>query len=709
VEPRVNEAPVNLANLTARPFASLKTQLTLCLVAVLATSILATTFILVRKAEHDTLLAQKDRELREGVRTAGILSRRVVDLQKALGSTGDLLDGDILADPARLFAFMESKPVLRGLFSNVFVADAQGDIQVLAEPAGVRRPTLNVAQRNYFSATVSERRAIVSEPLPGRLSDEPVVIFTAPLIRQGKVYGVIGGALRLASRDLLADLVEGAEGNGTDALVVVTDSRGKVLAHPTRERITQSIATEPRMAEGYAAWLAAGGAAGGAIEPSGLFLAQNGQVLAVAGVAGPDWLVWRAVPEAALLAPLHAARQQSLLWAVLIVAVASAVVLGAVSLLLRPLTRLKQRAMNLFEAPGGIHDGWPVVGGEIGDLARVLRHVGAERAQLEQFNQGVMAKLGSVMAAAPLGILFTRDRRMELISAEFCRLIGSTEQQLSGSEARAIFASSADYDSLGGLVAQAFSAGKAYDGEWQFRRADGTNFWGHLRGMPVEGGRPESGTIWTLADITEQTAARAALEWSAGHDTLTGLANRKLFELRATKMLEERPASVPVVVVMIDLDRFKPINDTAGHAAGDAMLKLVASAITSQVRSTDLVARLGGDEFAVLLTNCEQSVAQRIAENVRMAITASVLTWHGHALQVGASLGVAALTDATESVAAWLQDADAACYRAKAAGRGVVHIAEAPPLRVVAGGGSAHGISTRSGEVVAVRTASQGG
>jgi diguanylate cyclase (GGDEF)-like protein/PAS domain S-box-containing protein len=662
---------------------SIKTQLTLCVLAVLMVSIALTTLILTRKAEQDTLLMQKDRELREGVRTAGILSRRVVELQRSLTATGALLRPEILADPARLFAFIEPKPVLRGMFANVFVTDASGEVLVLAEPAGLRKPSLNMANRDYFTATLKERRAIISEPLPGRLSNEPVIVFTAPLMQQGKVFGVIGGALRLASRDLLTDMVE-AESSGEEVLVLVSDAHGKVLAHPARDRIMQSVATEPRMAEGYAAWLAAGGAAGGAVEPSGLFLRQPGQVLAVAGVAGPDWLVWRATPEAVLLAPLHAARQQTLVWAALIVAGASALVLGAVAWLLRPLTRLKQRASSLFDGPDSIDEGWPVVGGEIGELARVLRQVGTERSRLEQFNRGVLAKLGAVMATAPVGILFTRDQRMELISAEFCRLLGRTEAQMMGQEARLIFASSADYDSLGPLVARAFGAGQAYDGEWQFRRTDGSSFWGHLRGLPLEPERPESGTTWTLADITEQVAERAALEWSATHDALTGLANRKRFQRLAEQLLADRPASLPAALVMIDLDRFKPINDTAGHAAGDAMLKLVALTISSQVRSTDLAARLGGDEFALLLPHCPLDSAQRIAESVHAAIAATSLGWNGHALQVGSSLGVAALSPATVSVTAWLEQADAACYAVKAAGRGAVKMAAAPALDSIA-------------------------
>lgn len=668
----------------APPLHSIKTRVTLCAVAVLIGSIALATLVLVREAERDTLAMQRDRELREGVRTASILSRRVVELQRALANTAALLDPETLADEASLDAFIETKPVLRGMFSNVFAAAPDGRMLVLAESIGLRHPQLNIANRDYFKSTISEQRAIVSEPLPGRLSNEPVVIFTSPLRNHSGVYGVIGGALRLATRDLLDDLVDQPDSD-TDVLVVVTDTRGRILAHPDRGRIMQSIATEPRMADGYANWLTAGGASGGAVEPSGLFLGQRGQVLTVAGVAGPDWLVWRAIPESALLAPLHAARHKAMTWALVIVAGASLLVLAVIDWLLRPLTQLKDRAQHLFDSGDDIHAGWPEVRGEIGELSRVLRHVGAERAQLEKFNQGVLTKLGSVMAAAPLGILFTRAQQFELVSAEFCRLVGKTEQELLGRDARTIFASNEDYDALGPKVAAAFASGQPYQGEWRFLRSETGAFWGQLRGMPVESGNPEAGTIWTLADVSEHVSAREELEWSASHDPLTGLGNRKLFEQQVARTMEARPASLPAAVVMIDLDRFKPINDTAGHAAGDAMLKLVATAITSRVRSTDLAARLGGDEFGLLLRNCPPEAALRIADSVREAISGAVLTWGGQQLQVGASMGIAPLAASTESGATWLQDADAACYAAKAAGRGVVRTASGQPLRVVAG------------------------
>jgi len=221
-------------------------------------------------------------------------------------------------------------------------------------------------------------------------------------------------------------------------------------------------------------------------------------------------------------------------------------------------------------------------------------------------------------------------------------------------------------------VGQAFARGDPYEGEWEMLRADGTHFWARLRGRPVDSADRDAGTIWTLDNIDDHIAARTQLEWSASHDALTGLANRKMLDQRLASLFDVLPRSLPAAVVMLDLDHFKPINDTAGHAAGDAMLRAVASAIGSRVRATDLVVRLGGDEFALLLERCTPEVAMRIAESVLTAITAIALHWEGRTLHVGASLGLASLTPETLDAAAWMRAADAACYRAKASGRGTV-------------------------------------
>ncbi len=657
---------------------SIKLRLTLAAVAALAIGVALTSVLLVGQAERDMIERQRDQQLGEVVSVARGLSARVVQRQQALRLSAPQLDAAMLLDAGRLHQFLEKKPLLRSQFDNVFVAQADGRMLAYSDAAGVRRPDVNLADREYFRRTLAERRPMVSEPVPGRVSGEPVVVFTHPLADgSGKVFGVLGGALRLASRDLLGDAdrspVEG------ETLAVVTDARGRMLTHPLRRQLLQPLSAEARLADAFASWQLSGAP----VEPSGLLMQQAGEVVTLAGVPGPDWVVWRAVPESALLEPLHVARRQTLSWAAALIAVLSLVLLAVQWWLLRPLAQLEERARHLFDATRDVHEGWPEGAGEIGRLSRVLRHVAAERAQLESFNDQVMRKLSSVMAAAPVGICFTRDKRFVLVSNEFCRLFGRSEADLLGQPASSIYASNEDYQALGAQVLAAFAEHRPYLGEWQMLRADGTRFWGQLRGRPVTDGDPSAGTIWTVADITDQVAAREQLEWSATHDVLTGLANRKLFGQRLERVIGALPRSMPAEVVMIDLDHFKPINDRAGHAAGDAMLKAVAAAITSRVRASDLVVRLGGDEFALLLERCPHDTALRIAENVRQAITDIALSWEGQTLRVGASLGVASLTAETASAESWLAAADAACYAAKAEGRGAVRAAARPALRVV--------------------------
>jgi len=676
----------SLASHFASAFGSLKLRIGVGAIAALTLGIALVTALLVRQADADTMAAQSQREQIDASHTADVLSQRAVDLQRALQVTAARLDADTLADDTRLTAFMEANPVLRGMFSNVFAARADGRMRVFVDEAGVRQPTLNLAERDYFKRTLAEARPVISAPLPGRMSGEPVIIFTYPLRRAGSVYGLIGGALRLQSRDLIDTLI-GSSAAQPDSLVVVTDSAGKILDHPSRALLMQPLSAEPRLAAAFATWQAIGSP----VEPEGLQLGQAPDIVSAAGAAGPDWMVWRALPQASVLGPLHEARRHALGWAAAVVAVLAVLVWGLLWWLLRPLTLLEHRAMHLFASDRDPHEGWPDASGEIGRVARVLRHVGAERAQLESFNHQVLQKLSSVMSAAPIGIAFTRAQCFELVSAEFCRLFGRSEAELLGQPALGIFASPAAYEALGPEVAGAFAADEPYVGEQLMQRADGTEFWAALRGRPVSAGEahagidrgPDTGTIWTVHDITDQVAARDDLHWSAMHDGLTGLANRRCFEQAVQRVFAALPASLPAAMVMIDLDHFKPINDSAGHAAGDAMLVEVAREIGTCVRATDLAARLGGDEFAVLLVGCDIDVALRVAEQVRAAVAAIVLHREGHVLRVGASLGVAALEAGMASAKAWVQVADAACYAAKAEGRDAVRDARAPKLRVV--------------------------
>ncbi len=665
-----------------RAFGSLKLRLGLAAVFALALGIGTSTTVLVLRAQADTLADYSALEVAEAVRVARVLSLQVVQQQQALAVLAQQLPPPlVLADSPALRQKLQGLQVLLPMFDSITLVDARGRGILTFDSQGVRPAPIDISDRTYFHRSRTERRPLVSELVVSRVSQEVAVLVTQPLPQDA---GLVVGALRLRTRNLLAGLAEG-QGNrlappaasahaagaaepGEALLVMLTDAHGRVLAHPNPELIGAPMSAEPGLAAAVDRWRQAGAP----VEPAGLDVSDSQHLVAVAGVAGPDWLVWRSTPRSTVLAPLARARSETRFWALGLALTLSLALLGLLALLLRPLSKLEARAERLFDPGLDPQAGWPGAGGEIGRLERVLRRVGGERAALEATNHRVLQRLESVMAAAPVGIAFARQGRFELVSHPLCQLLGRDESQLLGQPAQLIFASNEDYLHLQQGLALALDNGQAYSGEWQLLHASGRPFWARLRAQPVDAADPAAGTIWTANDITQEISTRQALEWAAHHDPLTGLANRAAFDERVARLFAALPRSLPAALVLLDLDRFKPINDQHGHAAGDAMLRAVAAVATPRVRPGDLLVRLGGDEFAVVLERCSAEAAQRVAEDLRSAIANLRLPWAEQLLSVDASAGLAMLDEHTPDAAAWVAAADRACYEAKAAGRGRV-------------------------------------
>ncbi len=130
----------------------------------------------------------------------------------------------------------------------------------------------------------------------------------------------------------------------------------------------------------------------------------------------------------------------------------------------------------------------------------------------------------------------------------------------------------------------------------------------------------------------------------------------------------------PAALLAIDLDRFKALNDAAGHAAGDAMLREVAKVCCMHVRSSDTVARLGGDEFAIILDHCAAEFVEGISHKILRALNPLEIEWDGARRSIGASIGVSGVTPDMASESDWMEAADKACYRAKSQGRGQIRL-----------------------------------
>jgi diguanylate cyclase (GGDEF)-like protein/PAS domain S-box-containing protein len=183
------------------------------------------------------------------------------------------------------------------------------------------------------------------------------------------------------------------------------------------------------------------------------------------------------------------------------------------------------------------------------------------------------------------------------------------------------------------------------------------------------------GAVVLLHDVTELRGLHRQMSYQATHDALTGLVNRREFERRLGEAAESaRRGEATHMLCYLDLDRFKIVNDTSGHLAGDSMLREVAKLLREAVRDSDTVARLGGDEFGMLLVGCPLDKARQIADDVCRSIAAYRFVWHDRVFNIGVSIGLIEIGREAGLVEQLLAAADSACYVAKKEGAGRVSV-----------------------------------
>ncbi|GAO36185.1 hypothetical protein SCT_1587 [Sulfuricella sp. T08] len=183
------------------------------------------------------------------------------------------------------------------------------------------------------------------------------------------------------------------------------------------------------------------------------------------------------------------------------------------------------------------------------------------------------------------------------------------------------------------------------------------------------------GAVMVFYDVTQMRHTPHLLSYHATHDALTGLVNRREFERRLAELLvRARNLGQGHAFCYIDLDQFKVINDTCGHAVGDKLLRQLTYLLQEGMRESDTLARLGGDEFGVLLENCPLDRALKIAESLRQVVKDFRFSWEGRPFDLGASIGLVLIDADSVSIEELMSEADAACYAAKEKGRNRVQV-----------------------------------
>ena len=313
----------------------------------------------------------------------------------------------------------------------------------------------------------------------------------------------------------------------------------------------------------------------------------------------------------------------------------------------------------------------------------------------EERVQRALAEQELILDNASVGICFVRNRAIQRCNRFLEDMVGAGPGDLIGQSTAVLFATREDWEEAGRIAYSETPPGEIHDSEQRFRRRDGSVFLCRTRGRRIDMGDPEQEWIWSFEDVTaereaerrvqevlgelerkvaERTAeleeAKARAQHLADHDPLTGLPNRRLLEDRLTQALalshRNRQASA---VMFVDIDRFKMINDSLGHAVGDALLKEIAARLVNQLREGDTICRIGGDEFVVVLPEVKRSsdvahVAQKVIEQLSLPVTVEE-----RELVVTCSIGIAVYPEDGRDAETLIRNADAAMYHAKELGR----------------------------------------
>ncbi|ARJ67307.1 chemotaxis protein [Magnetospirillum sp. ME-1] len=317
---------------------------------------------------------------------------------------------------------------------------------------------------------------------------------------------------------------------------------------------------------------------------------------------------------------------------------------------------------------------------EVGELIRAMaafkRHL-AEKEQFREAHDSVLREAGTVFNLINDAVMVTDARNhIKLVNPAFIHITGYGPDEVIG-RSPSILASGRHDEAFYAAMWTQLAATGAWSGEIWNRSKSGEIYpeWLSITAIRDREGRA-TGYVATFSNISERKRRETRMRWQAEHDALTGLANRSHFEASlAMTLAEARENRDQVALLYVDLDGFKQVNDTMGHAAGDTVLASVAKRLHEVVRADDLVARLGGDEFAVVISCLHrESDAQAIAEKIVARMSDPFVVGNATA-HIGASVGIALYPAHGDTSEDLILAADAAMYRRKQAGRNGVTLA----------------------------------
>lgn len=284
--------------------------------------------------------------------------------------------------------------------------------------------------------------------------------------------------------------------------------------------------------------------------------------------------------------------------------------------------------------------------------------------------------------------IFVVDENRDIImtNQRLCDIIGFSKEELLGQNASFAHISQETYEEFKAYFLKAKDAGHSKV-EYFVKKKGCDGIWVEMFGSPIELEENHYGVIWSVLDISERKEAEAIIKNLAFYDSLTGLANRRLFEDRLEHVLHLKNRTLTFsAIIFLDLDNFKTLNDRFGHHLGDIFLKEVATRLSKCVRNTDTVARMGGDEFALIIDDLgsqkenAQKTTYEISEKILHVLNEPYTLTDAEEQKIvhqsSASIGINLFTKGDTTYDMILRQADKAMYQAKNAGKNCIKLFE---------------------------------
>ncbi|BAN36087.1 hypothetical protein SCD_n02279 [Sulfuricella denitrificans skB26] len=559
-------------------------------------------------------------------------------------------------------------------YANVGVALSNGDVVCSALPLP---GPVNVADRVFFQSAVATRELSIGDYQEGRVAAKRGIHFGYPLINADKqVWGVMFVFLDL---DLLNERLAETPHLETGDVVTLLDGSGRVLAHhpDPANYVGKSMATLPlykqiQQSQGEGTYDGVGlDGVRRIFAFTPLFSRPRCCAYAVVGIPA----------ERVYAKANHAVVRNVLLMVGMGLLVLTLAWVGGDLLVLKRVRALSSAARKMGQRDLTARSGLPHDEEELGQLARsfdeMADNLEAWQKQLVHSSHEV-EKLGYrnqlILDSAGEGICgVDREGMITFVNPAAASMLGYQGGELLGLPLHhTVHCRKADgtlFPHQECPMHEAIEGGVNHQGSDEMLwRKDGSGFYADYVVIPMRESGKIAGAVVTFRDITERKHYEEQLAHQATHDSLTGLANRTILNDRIGLLIERAVREKTVVaLLLLDLDRFKEINDSLGHGAGDELLRGMAARLTDLMRDSDTVARLGGDEFVVLVEMDTADSAIPVAQKILDALT-KPFSISGREVFISASLGISLYPKDGASAEELLKNADVAMYRAKKGG-----------------------------------------